>query len=208
MKAWSWFVVTPLVAGAAYWASPILVSSLTSHTASAVTIAQLDLPVDEAKPADKVADAAKQDIDYSSFGSLEKSSPKMISKVKPPVEFALQSVLMTGGDAIAVVDGNLVHQGDQVGSGYRVVKIEPEAVWLAIRRITNVKVGKKVKQESRDELKVLHFPEYRDLDMDADARSAANVPSLPTQTAAASGQTAGQMELEKDYKQILEKLKL
>jgi len=162
--------------------------------------------MDDAKPAGKAANPAERQIDYSSFGDLSSSTQKTVSRkpVVVPVEFALQSILMTGADGVAVVNGNLVRQGDQVGGGYRVVKVEPEAVWLAIKRTTSVKVGKKIRQQSKDELKVLHFPELRDGDMDATklaGNSGAQAPVAPEQR-------AGQIELEKNYKQILEMLKL
>ena len=209
MKAWSWFAVTPAVFAAAYWATPMLVTRLTGNNVAAVTIAQLNLPDEAAKPAAKAADTAGKEIKYAAFSSSELSSAN--AKAGGPVtpEFVLQSVMLTDGVHVAVVNGNLVREGDKVGDGYRVAKVEPDAVWLAIKSTSNVKVGKKIKQQTKDEMKVLHFPKIRDVDMEAEAKLASSqVPRSGAQNPASPGQAAGQVELEKDYKQILEKLKL
>ena len=212
MKAWSWFAVTPVVLAVAYSATPLLVGGLVGKKAEAVAIEPVNLPVAEVKPAAaKPADAADREIKYYVFGDLA-NGVRLISKPKPahevPVEFSLQSILMTNGNGVAVVDGRPVHQGDNVGSGYRVHKIEPNAVWLAIKRtrdvITKNKKGvKRTTKVTKDELRVLHFPEYRDLDLQATKLAASPVAPVP----AASGQKPEQVELEKKYKQILEQLK-
>jgi len=200
MKAWSWFVVTPVVMVAAYSATPVLVDRLTGHNAAAVTIAQIDLPVEVEKPADKEADAAGREINYAAFATDES---RAIAKTKSvTAEFALQSILMADGVGVAVVNGNFVRLGDKVGNGYRVVRIEPQAVWLAVKRTANT--GKHTPQGSKDEVKVLHFPEYRDVDM-----AVTNQASNPgAQLSAAPEQKIERAELEKNYKQILEMLKL
>jgi len=206
MKAWSWFAITPAVLAGAYWATPVLVNSLTGHNAAAVTIAQLNLPVDEARPESKAAEA-RREINYASFGALGTNERKFIPRGKPvEMEFTLQSVMTSGNEGVAILNDKMVRQGDQVGGGYRVVKVEPNAVWLAITRTTSVKVGKKIKQETRDELKVVHFPELKDGDM-PDTKLAGNTPTQPA-AAVSPEQKAGQVELEKNYKQILEMLKL
>ena len=202
MKAWSWFVVVPIVAAAAYWAAPMLVTSMTGHNAAAVTITQINLPDELDKPAPKAADAIAREINYAAFPRDE-----TLTKLNPGPAFALQSVLMTDGVGVAVVDGNLVRKGDSVGAGYRVVKIEPQAVWLAIKRTATTKVGKRVKKTTKDEFKVLHFPEYRDGDMEPTlASNPIAQPGVLPPVAPAS--KAGQMDADKNYKQILEMLKL
>jgi hypothetical protein len=206
MKAWSWFVVVPIVLAAAYWATPMLVTSLTGHNAAAVTITQISLPDEVGKPAAKAADAAAREINYAAFPRDES-----IVQVKStgPV-FALQSVMLSDGVGVAVVDGKPVRKGDQVGGGYRVFKIEPLAVWLAITRTTTVPVSKhskRLKKVTKDEFKVLHFPIYRDADMEAMLASD-STPKPAILPPPAPGQNAGQMDLDKNYKQILEMLKL
>ena len=207
--------MAPAVLAGAYWATPMLVTSLAGHNAAAVTIAQLDLPADVVKPAPKAADAAKREVDYSAFGSLAANDNKPVLKAKSvlpavhvPMVFTLQSILMTGENGVAVVNGNLVRQGDKVGDGYRVVKVEPDAVWLGIRRTTSVQVGKKFVEQTKDELKVLHFPELRDDDVPTTTLAANAAPKSGTQVPETPEQKAGQIELEKNYKQILEMLKL
>jgi hypothetical protein len=154
-----------------------------------------------------VVDAAEREINYYSFGDLANDGRRA---KRGPVEPVLQSILMTDRGAIAIVDGAKVRPGDKVGDGYRIVKIEPRAVWLAIKHTANVQVGKSIKQVSKDELKILHFPEYRDRDLEV-ANLAAN-PGAPLPASSgqkgATAQKPEQIELEKNYKQILEKLKL
>ena len=128
----------------------------------------------------------------------------VVSVVPVVVGPVLQSILMTGKEGVAVVDGNMVRKGDKVGD-YRVAKIEPHAVTLAITRTKSVTVGKAVKQESTEEVKELHFPEYYDVDMPA---AKVKVASTPGTAAPAPEQKPNQAELEQNYKQILEKLKL
>lgn len=211
MKAWSWFAVPPVVLAAAYSATPLLVTGLTGHNAAAVTIAQLNLPADIGKPAPKTAGIAGREILYTVFGDLAQGGAaipiKHVGPVAPvhvPATFALQSILMTNGEGVAVLNGNQVRQGDKVDDGYSVARIEPHAVWLTIKRTRTVKVGKKIKRETREELRALHFPEYRDMDMAGEKLAAAPKP----QVTAAPEPKPGQIELEKDYKEILEKLKL
>ena len=212
MKAWSWFAVTPVVLAVAYSATPPLVASLTGHNAAAVAITRVELPVETGVPAAKVAQAG-QEINLSSFGVLAPNGEKFIVGGKPvEAALALQSVLLTDGGGVAVVDGNMVRRGDMLGGGYRVVKIEPRAVWLAIKRTKNVKVGKRIRKVSKEELKVLHFPEYLDADLEAaklaTMRTSYPVPGSGTPAPAAPGQKTERIELEKNYKQILEMLKL
>ena len=202
MKAWSWFTVTPMLLVAAYSATPMLVDSLTGHNAAAVTITQIDLPVEIVKPATTAADAAGREINYAAFATDES---KAIAKTKPvTAEFALQSILITDGVGVAVVNGNMVRQGDKVGNGYRVVRIEPQAVWLAVKPASNTKIGAGNQQVSKDRLKILHFPEYRDDDLTA--TKPASIPGA--QLSATPEPKVERAELEKNYKQILEMLKL
>jgi hypothetical protein len=216
MKAWIWFAVVPASLAAAYATTPGLVIALSGHEATAVTIAQLDLPTETEKPTSKEA-VASHDIDYSSFGSLIGGRSVIKEKPTPPPPplprvFTLQSILTSGASGVAVIDGNVVRTGDQLGDGFRVAKIDSREVWLTAKRTTtqmaDVKVfeGKKVRKAKKpkavvtEESRVLHFPEYRDIDMQSQR--------LPSTAANASVQKPGQAELEKDYKQILDKLKL
>lgn len=198
MKAWSWFAIPPLVLAAAYAATPMLVASLTGPRAAAVRIAQPDLPDDTVRPV--AAPPAGEGIDYSVFGVMANTgSTTAVSQPVVPVEEepALQSVLMTDGEGVAVVNGNLVREGDKVGA-YRVARIEPRAVTLILTHIRNGKSGTQV---PKDELKVLHFPEYRDADMPA------MEPGVEPASAAARELEPEQIELEQKYRRILEQLK-
>lgn len=206
MKTWGWFAVTPVMLAVAYSATPVLVDHLTGNNAAAVTIAQIDLPVEVAKPEAKAADTTGREINYAAFAT---DQSRAIASAKPvTAQFALQSILMTDGVGVAVVNGNLVRRGDKVGNDYIVVRIEPQAVWLAVKRSAVTKDGKSIRQFSKDEVKVLHFPEYRD--DDASVTNMASNPAMNsgTQPSATPQQKIDRAELEKNYKQILEMLKL
>src|ERR1017187_2630686 len=142
MKAWAWFGIPALVLAAAYAATPVLVASFAGHNAPAVIIAQPKLPDDTVKPVN--LSVAGQEIDYSAFGDKVNKAPTNFKPELVAAEPTLQSILMADADSIAVVDGNMVREGDKVGI-YRVAKIDTRTVTLATTRITNTRVGKLVK---------------------------------------------------------------
>lgn len=188
MKSWSMFAITPAVLVAAYLATPIMLSNFTGHNAAPVVIAPLDLPV-AANQSAKSVNAAGLDINYAVFGRLSNSTNV---KPKPEVmpEFVLQSVLMTDRGSYAVIDGKVVHRGSKVGSGFRVTRIMRNEVLLA----------------GRGTKKVLHFPVYRDADLESAKQAAKTASGTPGQAATQSGQSPDQAALEQKYKQILEAL--
>ena len=94
---------------------------------------------------------------------------------------------MAGGNASAVIDDKLVHRGDKLSGGYRVERIESQVVWLS---------GPKGSE-------ALRFPEYKD-----PVPVTAPAPAAGLQAPAAPEQKADRAESEKNYRQILQMLKL
>lgn len=214
MRALSWFAITPVALMAAYWAAPTLEGSFTGHDPAVVAVAPVNLPDVAEKPAPKAVNTAARDIHLAAFGVIVPNAVKIIPRSKQASEvFALQSILMAGKSGSAVVDGKLVRPGDWVGGYYRIAKIEPRTVWLSIKRVHQVKTvlrgkgGKPGAEVTKDvvkeELEPLRFPEYRD-EPTAQVMPADMTLRMP----AAPGQPTGQSDLEKNYKQILEMLKL
>lgn len=189
MNAWSWFAIPPVLLAIAYMATTMLSANLTVRDAVTVTLPDLPVEAGQAKAQLVAEPDAEREIRYAAFGGQPPN--RVTPKQKPaPVapEFTLQSILVTDTDQIAVVNGNFVRQGDKVG-GYRVFRIAPQAVWL------------EASQPSKDRFKVLHFPEYREVDAGPAANPVATLPAAPDKT-------PDLIELEKSYQQILEKLKL
>lgn len=193
MKTWLWFAVAPVALIAAHSAAPPLEERLTapgSMTAVQVTPFSLPAGVDQVPPR---AVQSERPIRLAAFGILAPSEAKVLTRSKGISDvFALQSVLMVGDEAIAVIDGNQVRKGDRLAGGYSVASIETDAVHLT---------GPAVKGRKRAS-RVLHFPEYRDVEP---VRFA---PKVVKQSSAPAGSKTDTMDMEKNYKQILEMLKL
>ena len=198
MKAWLWFVVVPVVLAAAYSAAPELENRLMGPGEAAVAVAPVNLPsgVEKAKP---TAAPADRDIRLAAFGILAPVESKTLTPSRGISDvFSLQSVLVVGGKTSAVIDGNLVRPGDKLGGGYRVARIESNAVWLTGPAVPVVKGQRRRKPPTH----VLHFPEY------GDEIPMSSEPRVVQQSAAPTGAKASPAELEKTYRQILEMLKL
>jgi hypothetical protein len=213
MRAWSWFAITPVALLAAYWAAPPLEAGMSGNIPAATAVAPLNLPNIAEKPAPKAVNPADKDIRFAAFGIVVPSPIKIIPKTKLASEiFSLQSILMTGKSGSAVIDGVLVHPGDIVGSYYRVAKIEPQAVWLAAPHAKEAKPAKGAKRGKsvKEVLEVLRFPEYQDRVLPVALASAPtpHTPAVSSQPSAAPAPNTGAGGMERDYKQILEKLKL
>jgi hypothetical protein len=195
MRAWSWFLVTPLALLVAYYSAPTLKASLTTQEGAPTLVAPLNLPSIAELTAHNVP-RAEREIHFAAFGIVTPIDAKTITRLRPPAAvFDLQSILMMGDSGTAVIDGDLVHPGDIIGAGYRVARIESGAVWLSDPRAKPAKRGE-------ERYQVLRFPEYRDH---------AVVPQpvhgvVPR--GSSRGQTPGQGGAEKDYRKILEMLKL
>ncbi len=188
MKAWSWFLVLPLVLVVAYFLAPTLKHGMASQPVEVVGVAPLNLPNIVNRPMSGMANMSEREIQFAAFGIVTPTDAKTISRSRPPGDaFSLQSILMTGNSGSAVIDGNLVHPGDIIGAGYRIAKIDAHSVWLSDPRVQTEKHKKR-------EYQVLRFPEYQDY-------------AAQTQTLDAPGHMTRE-GVDKDYRKILEMLKL
>jgi len=211
MRAWSWFAIAPVALMAAYWAGPTLEGKFTGHDAAVVSVAPVNLPDIAERPAPKAVNIAARDIHLAAFGVVVPNAMKIIPRTKRASDvFALQSILVAGKTRSAVIDGKLVRPGDTVGGYYRIAKIEPQAVWLSIKRVQQVKVvkrgkdGKRVetmKSVTKEESEILRFPEYQD------AMTAQVSPGMTSLTPVAPGQNTNLCS-GADCRKILEMLKL
>lgn len=191
MKSWSWLAIAPAVLTMAYFSAPLLVDQFAGDKLEPVAIEQVDLP------RGFHAGAVKEEMRFAAFGI-------------PPeaLVLSLQSILVSAGGGVAVINGRTYRMGETVGGSYRIVGLAQREVLLASFPDTD-------SQSERASL-TLPFPAYVDGDMGQPAGTGAVDMSVRHSLPVASGTGGAALPAlppdlggeGKDYRKLLENLKL
>lgn len=200
MNVWTWFAAPPAILLAAYFSLGTVSKEAVRPLPPPPAVEPLRLPASLTAAgggASYQRGGAPKEIRLAAFGVIvpESVAGSQLAATVPPAKdmFVLQSVLLADQNRSATIDGEIYKEGDKFRRRYRLVKVEPDAVWLKGPR------GREV----------LRFPEFKDqpVIVAAAPQVALQSPGKPALTSPTTA-NANPGKLDSEYRKILEMLKL